>query len=66
MKESIHKSVKSDSEFIVRGEPNRGYLLASGVASTNPKVIKEIERIRREGGDFATVDWIARQLSNTL
>lgn len=65
MSERVYKSRKSASQFIVRGEPSRAYLIAEGEASTHGKVIKEIERIRREGGDFATVDWIARQLSNT-
>ena len=51
--------------FIVKGEPNRAYLAAEGEASTNAKVLKECERVRREGGNFATVEWIARQLSRT-
>lgn len=65
MSERVYKSRKSNSEFIVRGEPGRAYLIANGEASTTSKVLKEIERIRREGSDFATVDWIARMMSNT-
>lgn len=65
MSEHVYKSMKSESQFIVRGEPDRAYLIAQGEASTKAKVLKEIQRIRREGGDFATVDWIARQMANT-
>ena len=66
MSERIYKSRKSESRFIVRGEPNRAYLTAEGEASRMAKVVKEVERIRKEGGDFATVDWTARMLSNTF
>ncbi len=65
MSEKIYESTKSNSRFIVKGEPNRAYLAAEGEASTNAKVLKECERVRREGGNFATVEWIARQLSRT-
>ena len=65
MSERVYRSRKSESSFIVRGEPGRAYLIATGEASTKAKVLKEIDRIRREGSDFATVDWIARQMSNT-
>ena len=37
MSEKEYRSAKSDSRFIVRGEPNRAYLLVSGEASTNAK-----------------------------
>lgn len=66
MSEKSHKSTKSNSEFTVSGEKDRAYLVVSGEAATKPKVIKEIERIRREGADFATVDWTARMLANTF
>ena len=65
MSEKVYKSTKSNSRFVVRGEPNRAYLVAEGEAATNSKVLKECERVRREGGTFATVEWIARQLSRT-
>lgn len=65
MSEKVYKSNKSNSQFVVRGEPGRAYLVVNGEASTKAKVIKEVDRIRREGGDFATVDWIARMMSNT-
>ena len=65
MSEKISESTKSNSRFIVKGEPNRAYLAAEREASTNAKVLKECERVRREGGNFATVEWIARQLSRT-
>ena len=60
-----YKSRKSNSVFIASGEKDRAYLIVTGEAATLPKVLKAIERIRREGGDFATVDWEARLLSNT-
>lgn len=44
---------------------NMAYLVVSGEAATMPKVLKEIERIRREGSDFATVAWVARMFANT-
>ena len=65
MSERIYKSRKSASQFIARGEPNRAYLIAEGEASTKGKVLREIERIRKEGADFATVDWTARQMAAT-
>ena len=65
MTERIYKSTKSKSEFICNGETNRAYLVCNGEASTNAKVIKEINRIRTGGGTFAEVDFIARQLSKT-
>ena len=65
MSEKIYESTKSNSRFIVKGEPNRAYLAAEGEAFTNAKVLKECERVRREGGNFSTVEWIARQLART-
>lgn len=65
MMQNEYKSKKSHSVFIVKGDKDRAYLIASGEAATLPKVLKAIERVRKEGGDFATVDWTARQLSNT-
>lgn len=66
MTEHIYKSKKSNSKFIARGEPDRAYLIAEGEASTVGKVVKEVERIRVSGADFATVDWTARMLANTF
>lgn len=65
MIEKAYKSIKSDSSFIARGEPKRAFLVVGGEAATKAKVMKEVERIRREGADFATVDWVARQFSRT-
>ena len=65
MTEKVYKSKKSSSEFIARGDTGRAYLVVNGEASTKAKVQKEIERIRREGSDFTTVDYIARMFSNT-
>ena len=66
MAEKVYKSKKTASQFIARGEPNRAYLIVEGEASTVGKVIKEVERIRKAGADFATADWTARMLSNTF
>lgn len=65
MSEKVFKSLKSKSEFVVSGEKGRAYLTVTGEAATNSKVLKEIDRIRKEGTDFATAEYIARQLSNT-
>lgn len=66
MTERVYKSKKTASQFIARGEPNRAYLIVEGEASTVGKVIKEVERIRKAGADFATADWTARMLANTF
>lgn len=66
MNEHVYKSKKTASQFIARGEPNRAYLIVEGEAATVGKVVKEVERIRVSGADFATVDWTARMLSNTF
>ena len=65
MSEKEYKSAKSDSMFIVRGEPRRAYLIVSGEASTNTKVMKEVERIRRGGASFEMACWIAREFART-
>ena len=66
MTERVYKSKKTASQFIARGEPNRAYLIVTGEAATVKKVVNEVDRIRRQGADFATVDWTARMLSNTF
>ena len=66
MTEHVYKSKKTASQFIARGEPNKAYLIVEGEAATVGKVVKEVERIRVSGADFATVDWTARMLSNTF
>ena len=60
-----YKSRKSRSEFTVKGTPTRAYLAASGEAATNPKVLKQIDDVRKGSYDYATVDWMARQLKET-
>ncbi len=60
-----YKSRKSRSEFSVKGTPTRAYLAVSGDAATNPKVLKQIDDVRKGSYDFATVDWMARQLKET-
>lgn len=64
--EEEHKSRKSNSVFIAKGRKERAFLIVYGEASTLPKVTKEVARIQVQGGDFATVNWIARQFSNTF
>ena len=66
MSERVYKSKKTASQFIARGEPNRAYLIVTGEAATVGKVVNEVDRIRKQGADFATVDWTARMLSNTF
>ena len=66
MTEHVYKSKKTASQFIARGEPNRAYLVVEGEAATKSKVMKEVERIRVSGADFATADWTARMLANTF
>ena len=61
-----YKSKKSRSTFIVKGETNRAWLAAEGEAALNFKVRRQIEQVRRGGYDFATVDFMARQLANTF
>lgn len=66
MAEHEYKSRKSNTVYIVSGETNRAYLQATGEMATNPKVMAQISEARINGYDFATVDWMARQLSNTF
>lgn len=65
MAEREYRSRKSNTVYIVRGEPKRAYLQATGEMSTNAKVIEQMANVRKGSYDFATVDWMARQLSNT-
>ena len=60
-----YKSRKSRSEYSVKGTPTRAYLAVSGEAATNPNVLKQISDVRKGSYDFATVDWMARQLKET-
>ena len=57
------KSLKSNSRFVVKGETKRAFLAAEGEAATNPKVQKQCELIRKGGGSFEEVCWMARQLA---
>lgn len=65
MAEREYRSRKSNTVYIVRGESNRAYLQATGEMATNSKVIEQMANVRKGAYDFATVDWMARQLSNT-
>lgn len=55
---------RTNSTFIAKGTKERAYLIVTGEASTNRRVLKEIERVRTGGGDFDTVAWKARMLAN--
>lgn len=59
------KSTRSNTIFTVTGDNSRAYLTVSGEASTNRKVLAEVDRIRRGGSDFATAKWTANQLART-
>ena len=63
--EKEHKSTKSHSTFVARGEKDRAYLIVHGEAATIGKVKKEVERIRIGGGSFWEVDTLAKQLAAT-
>lgn len=65
MQECEYRSAKSDSKFIVRGEPGRAYLIVSGEAAANAKVQRECERIRRGGSSFEMACWVAREFART-
>lgn len=65
MHEREYRSAKSDSKFIVRGDPGRAYLVVSGEAATNVKVQRECERIRRGGSTFEMACWVAREFART-
>lgn len=65
MMEKEHKSTRSASTFVARGEKDRAYLIVNGEAATIGKVKKEVERIRLGGGSFWEVDATARQLAAT-
>ena len=58
-------STRSNTIFTVTGDKSRAYLTVSGEASTNRKVLAEVDRIRRGGSDFATAKWTANQLART-
>ena len=58
-----YKSTKSNSRFIVKGEPKRAFLAVEGEATTIAKVQKQCEMVRKGGGSFAEVCWMARQLA---
>ena len=59
------KSTRANTIFTVTGDKSRAYLTVSGEASTNRKVLAEVDRIRRGGSDFATAKWTANQLART-
>lgn len=65
MIEKEYVSKKSKSRYIVRGTKERAFLVVTGEATTMTKVMEEVRRVRVGGSDFATVEWTARQLSNT-
>lgn len=60
-----YPSRKSNTNYIVSEENGKIYLTAEGEMSTNQKVLKQVDAVRRGSYDVATTLWIARQLSNT-
>ena len=60
-----YRSRKSRTTYIVSEEAGKTYIQAEGEASTNSKVLKQIDDVRRGSYDKPTTLWIARQLSNT-
>lgn len=60
-----YRSRKSNSVFTVKGTARRAFLGITGEASTNPKAQAQAARVRSGAYDFATVDWIARQMKET-
>lgn len=58
------KGRRTRSTFVAKGTKERAYLIVTGEASTNRRVLKEIEWVRTGGGDFDTVAWTARMLAN--
>lgn len=64
-KEISYRSTKTSSTFTVSGTKDRAYLVVTGEASTNAKVMREVARIRTQGEVFKMVDFIARQYAAT-
>lgn len=60
-----YKSTKSETLYKVTGEKDRAFLEVTGQASTKAKVMKEVERIRKQRENFDTVAFIAREFSRT-
>lgn len=58
-----YNSSKSNSRFVVKGEPKRAFLAVEGEAATKAKVQKQCEMVRKGGGSFDEVCWIARMLA---
>lgn len=61
-----YKSTKSRTEYTVTEKNGRAHLSVSGEASNHAKVMKQIDDVRRVGGSFELVCWMARQLSHTF
>lgn len=61
-----YKSTKSHTEYTVTEKNGRAHLSVSGEASNHAKVMKQIDEVRRGGGSFELVCWMARQLSHTF
>lgn len=61
-----YKSTKSHTEYTVTEKNGRAHLSVSGEASSHAKVMKQIDEVRRGGGSFELVCWMARQLSHTF
>lgn len=61
-----YKSTKSHTEYTVTEKNGRAHLAVSGEASNHAKVMKHINDVRRGGGSFEMVCWMARQLAHTF
>lgn len=64
MKEE-YKSIRSETNYVVDGTKNRAWLRVTGQEAQNPKIKRIVENIRKNGSDFDSVAFIARQLSKT-
>lgn len=61
-----YKSAKSRTEYNVTEKNGRAFLSVNGEAASHAKVMKQIDEVRRGGGSFELVCWMARQLSQTF
>ena len=61
-----YRSRKSNTTFVVSEEGGKTYIVAEGEKSSDTKVLKQINDVRRGSYDRATTLWIARQMSNTF
>lgn len=63
MKTAVYESTRTNSRFIVSGEEKRAFLAVEGEAAVVSKVQRQCDLVRRGGGTFEEVCWMARQLA---